>query len=175
MNDAVESIRPELDRSDHSDVHGVWIRRFGICLLGAVVILALFNVFGQRASTSTARAAAADLTVHAPTTVRAGLLFQAKITVVAREDLPKTSLVLSHGWIDGFTMNTNEPSATSEASGPGGALVLSLGSLRAGQTYVQYFEFQVNPTSNSSRRQNVTVESDGAPVVSMTRTMTVFP
>jgi hypothetical protein len=175
MHDAVESIRPEIDRSDRSDVHGVWIRRFGICLLVAVVILALFNVFGQRASTSTARSPVADLTVHAPTTVRAGLLFQGKITIVAHQDLAKASLVLGSGWIDGLTLNTNEPSAASETSGPSGALVLSLGALKAGQTFVQYFDYQVNPTSNSSRRQQMTLESGGTPVVSMTRTMTVFP
>jgi hypothetical protein len=175
MNDAVESIRPELERSDRSDVHGVWIRRFGVGLLAVVVVLALLNVFGQRASTTTARSAAADLTVHAPTRVRAGLLFQGKITIVAHQDLSKSSLVLGSGWLDGITMNTNEPSASTESSGPDGALVLSLGSLRAGQTFVQYFDYQVNPTSNSSRRQGVTLDSDGAPVVSVTRTMTVFP
>jgi hypothetical protein len=175
MHDAVESIRPELDRSDRSDVHAVWVRRLGLCLMAAVVILALFNVFGQRASTLTGRSTEVDLAVHAPTTVRAGLLYQGEFTIVAHQDLTKVTLVLSRGWIDGFTVNTDEPSASSETSTADGGLELSVGSLQAGQTFVQYFDYQVNPTSVSSRRQDATVMSDGAPVVSVTRTMTVLP
>jgi hypothetical protein len=83
--------------------------------------------------------------------------------------------VLSSGWIDGLTLNTNEPSAPSETGGPNGSLVLSLGSLQAGQTFVQYFEYQVNPTSVGSRDQDMTLASDGAPVVSIARTLTVVP
>jgi hypothetical protein len=153
----------------------VWIRRAGITLLAVVVVVALCNVVGQRASSATVHAAAADITVHAPTRVRPGLLFQARVTVVAHETLPKTELVFDKGWIDGLTINTNEPSASNETSAPGGGLSLTVGTLQAGQSYTHYFEYQVNPTSSSGRTQTVTVRSNGVPVVSLSRTLTVIP
>lgn len=175
MHDVIEVIRPELNNSDRSDVHGVWIRRFGLLLLLAVVVLALSNVFGQRATTASAHSTAADLIVHSPTRVRAGLLYQAKITVVARQAIPAASLVLSSGWLDGLTQNTNEPTAPTETSGPGGSVTLTLGRLGPGQTFVQYLDYQVNPTSLSSRSQIVTLRSQGEPIVAVRRTLTVIP
>lgn len=82
---------------------------------------------------------------------------------------------MGSGWVDGLTINTDEPSASTETSGPGGSLVLSLGSLKAGETFVQYFEYQVNPTSVSSRVQQVTLRSRGVDLVSVRRTMTILP
>jgi hypothetical protein len=175
MHDVVEAIRPELDRSDRSDIHGVWIRRFGLLLLFAVPVLALLNVFGQRASTATARSPSADLVVHGPTRVRAGLLYQDTISIVVRQTIPKASLDLSSGWIDGLTQNTNEPSAATQTSGPNGSLILTLGRLPAGQTFVQYLDYQVNPTSVSSRTQTVTLLSGSRSIVSLHRSVTVIP
>jgi hypothetical protein len=175
MPDAIDSLRPQLDRADRSDIHGVWIRRTGIGLLLAVTVAALLNLFGQHASTAGTRSAVADLSVHSPTRVRAGLLYQAKITITAHQALPKAQLVLDNALIDGLTLNTVEPSAPAETSGPGGSLVLTLGRLRAGQTFVQYLDYQVNPTSSGSRHQAVTLKSDGVPVVSVGRSFTVIP
>jgi hypothetical protein len=175
MHDVIEAIRPELDRSDRSDVHGVWIRRCGLLLLLAVSVLALLNVFGQRASTASAHSPAADLVVHGPTRVRAGLLYQVTITVVARQALPHASLELSRGWLDGLTQNTNEPSASGETSGPGGSVIMTIGRLQPGQSFVQYLDYQVNPTSFSSRDQDVTLRNAGVPIATLHRTLTVIP
>jgi hypothetical protein len=175
MPDVIAPLSPDRRHSERAAVYGVWIRRFGVGLLLAVVVVALCNVLGQRASDATVRASAADITVHAPTRVRPGLLFQARVTVVAHQALPKAELVFNKSWIDGLTMNTNEPSASSETSGPDGSLILTLGALQAGQTYTQYFEYQVNPTSFGRRSQTVTVTSNGMPVVSLSRTLTVIP
>ncbi|HWB67151.1 MAG TPA: hypothetical protein VG708_10030 [Mycobacteriales bacterium] len=175
MNDVIEPLLREREATEHSEDRRLWVRRAILTLLFAVSVLALFNVFGQRAGTSTVRSSAADLTVHAPSRVRAGLLFQAKITIVAHRELPKASLVLGNGWFDGLTINTNEPQASSESSGPGGGAILQLGSLSPGETYVHYLEFQVNPTSIGSRTQRVTVRSDGVPLVSFSHGLTVFP
>ncbi len=146
-----------------------------MCLLAAVVVVALSNVVGQRATTAHANAVLAKLEVRAPEAVRAGLLYQAKITVTALQTLPQAQLVLGSGWIDGLTMNTEEPSPSTETSGPSGSLVFDIGTLQQGQAYVQYLEYQVNPTSLSRRSQVVTVMSDKAPVVSLHRTMTIVP
>jgi hypothetical protein len=175
MGDAFEPVRSAQAGADRRGAYDLWIRRGLLAVLLAVVVLALWNVFGQRSGTATARTATADLVVHAPTRVRTGLLFQAKISITAHVTMPKTTLILSSGWIDGLTMNTEEPTPSSQTSGPGGSLDFTLGKLQAGQTFVEYLDYQVNPTSFSSRPQTITVETAGTPVVSLHRTMTIIP
>lgn len=175
MGDAFEPVRSAQRGADRRGGYNLWIRRVFLAVLLVVVILALLNVFGQRASSATAHSATADLVVHSPTTVRSGLLYQAKVTIIAHRTIPSATLILSSGWIDGLTMNTQQPSPSNETSGPGGSLVVSLGKLQAGQTYTQYLAYQVNPTSYSSRPQVATVEAAGTPVVSLRRTMTIVP
>jgi hypothetical protein len=174
MADAIKPIESSR-QSARGDQVGAWVRRAAMCLLAAVVVVALCNVVGQRATEAHASTALATLAVRAPTAVRGGLLFQAKITVTAQQALPNAQLVLNSGWIDGFTMNTEEPSPSNEDSGPGGSLVFDLGSLQAGQSYVEYLEYQVNPTSISRRNQVATVLSNNVKVVSLQRTMTIVP
>jgi hypothetical protein len=175
MGDAFEPVRHAQSGADRHGLWELWIRRASLGLLLAIVVLALCNVFGQRASNATAHNASADLSVRSPARVRTGLLFQAKITVVAHQSLPNAALVLGSGWIDGLTINTAEPTPPTQSSGPGGSLKFGIGALNAGETYTEYFEYQVNPTSSSSRTQTVTLESNGLPIVSVRRTMTVIP
>src|SRR3954454_4753666 len=66
---------------------GLAARRAAMCVLAALVALALLNVFGQRPSTSRAATGAATLVVSAPTTVRGGILFQGRIQVVANRTI----------------------------------------------------------------------------------------
>jgi hypothetical protein len=175
MADALRSIESSRASAERVGRVGVWVRRAAMGALTAVVVVALCNVVGQRATNANANTAAAALEVRSPAAVRAGLLFQAKITVIARQPLSQAQLVLGSGWIDGLTMNTEEPSPSNESSGPNGSLVFDIGSLQPGQSYVEYLEYQVNPTSVSSRDQVVTVTSNNAPVVSLHRTMTIVP
>lgn len=175
MADAVEPVESSLAVNRRHDQLGVWIRRAAMCLLGAVVVVALANVVGQRATTAHAASSQAELAVRAPTAVRPGLLFQAKISITAKRLLPGAKLVLSSGWIDGLTLNTAEPSASTEKSGPDGSLVFDLGTMQPGQTWVEYMEYQVNPTSLSRRTQVVTLLSNTQPVVTLQRTMTIVP
>ncbi|HVT21199.1 MAG TPA: hypothetical protein VHE57_07420 [Mycobacteriales bacterium] len=175
MTEAVKPIESARSSDDRAGRIGLWIRRAAMCLLTAVVGIALANVVGQRATIAHASSPRADLTVRAPDTVRPGLLFQAKISVTAHDALPNAQVVLSSGWLDGMTINTIEPSPSTERSGPGGSLVFDLGALQPGQTWVEYIEYQVNPTSISRRHQTITVLSNTAPVVDLQRTMTVIP
>jgi hypothetical protein len=175
MTDAMQDVLSDRDSAERHIARGTWLRRLAILALVAIVALALANVAGQRASTVHAAAPKVVLTVHSPTAVRAGLLFQAKITVTANTAVPNAHLVLGHGWFDGLTMNTEEPSASTEMSAPDGSVVLYLGSLKAGQSFVQYLEYQVNATSVGQRPQYVAVTSGGQNLVSLTRTMTIFP
>jgi hypothetical protein len=172
MADALEPIQ---SRDPQRDGRRPWVRWIGMTVLTAVVVAALCNVFGQRATTERADEGLARLTVRAPSTVRPGLLFQAKITISVDTTLPDAQLVLSSGWVDGLTLNTEEPSPTNETSGPDGSLVFSIGTLQPGQPYTQYLEYQVDPTSLSRRAQTVTVRSDGTVEASLARNLTIVP
>jgi hypothetical protein len=175
MPDVLQPIRTVREAEERSAPRRVWVRRACCLLLAAVPVLALLNLVGQRAHDSTASSPAATLVVHAPTRVRAGLLYQTKFTIRAREDIKNVTLVLGNGWLDGLTMNTNEPSASSETAGPDGGVALRLGTLNTGQTYVQYFEFQVNPTTVGRRSQSVVLRSGSTQLLALDHTLTVFP
>ena len=175
MSEVMEQVIADRDRTERLDRVGLWIRRASLGVLIAVVVVALLNVVGQRANTTTVSNASATLSVRAPSAVRSGLLFQGRIAVTAHRPLTNAQLVLGRGWIDGLTMNTEEPSASTETSGPNGSLVFSLGPLKAGQTFVQYLEYQVNPTSVGGRNQYVGIRGGGADVISMNHHLTIVP
>lgn len=162
----------------HRDLQGrawhPWVRR---CLLGVVVliaVLALVGVFGQRPSTTRASAAPATLSVSAPDAVRGGLLYQARFTIDADEALSDATLVLSSSWLDGMTVNTIEPGPVNEAS-RNGSLVLSLGHLPAGASYVLFVQFQVNPTTVGRRTLRTELQDGDQPILTITRDLRVFP
>ena len=151
-----------------------WIRRGLFALLPAIGLLALANVFGQHPATTTAGSARADLKIYAPLRVRSGLLYQARFHVTAKQDLKKATLVLDPGWLEGMTLNTLEPSPVSEASA-NGKLSLELGHVPAGQSHLLFLQFQVNPTNVGHRSQNVELFDGNERILTIHRTITVFP
>ena len=132
------------------------------------------DVFGQRPATQIAAAPAASLNVYAPTHLRGGLLFSARFHIYARKDLKRATLVLDPGWAEGMAINTIEPSPVGEAS-RNGKLVLTLGHVRAGATYILFMQLQVNPTNVGRRSQDVALYDRGALLGTIDRTVTVFP
>ena len=110
----------------------------------------------------------------APSRVRGGLLYQARFSVTARKKLDQAELVLARGWIHDLTINTMEPSPTSETS-QDGKLALDLGPIPAGQTYVLYIDYQVNPTNVGRQDQTTTLYDGNRALVTLHRTLTVFP
>jgi hypothetical protein len=162
----------------HRDLEGrqwhPWVRRGLLCLVGVVLALALLDVFGQRPSTDRVDSGPARLEISAPDSVRGGLLFQSRFTIEALQELKDATLVLGPRWLDGLTVNTIEPSPLSEASRDG-KLSLELGHLPAGARYVLYVEYQVNPTTVGRKTQRVELDDGEQPILSATRTLTVFP
>ncbi len=162
----------------HRDLRGrewhPWARRVLLVLVGGILVLALFNVFGQRPSGAEAAGAAAKLKVYAPTRVRSGLLFEGRLTVEARQDLAKATLVLSQGWIEGITINTIEPAPIGEAS-RNGSLSFDLGHVPAGERFVLYMQFQVNPTTVGRRSQDVELYDGERKLLNIHRTITIWP
>jgi hypothetical protein len=152
-----------------------WIRRSLFGLICVVPVLALLNVFGQRPETTTGAAAAAQLSISAPSRVRGGLLYQARFRITpTQKKLAQATLVLAAGWLDGMTINTLEPSPVSETS-IDGKLGLDLGAIPAGRSYVLVIDYQVNPTNVGHRDQTVTLYDGNQALISVHRTITVFP
>ena len=154
--------------------HEVWLRRALLLLFAVVPVLALLNVFGQSASEASATSSVVKLTVRSPTHARGGLLYEARFTIEARQDIKNATLALGGGWANGLTINTIEPSPTDETS-DNGNLSFQLGPLSAGDTYVLHMEFQVNPTTVGSRKQQVALLDGNSPLVSVNRHLTVDP
>ena len=162
----------------HRDLQGrrwhPWLRRGLLGLIALVLVLALFDVFGQETSTTRAEAGAATLSVSAPGAVRGGLLFQARITTEVHTDLRDATLVLNQAWLDGLTVNTIEPSPLNEASRDG-SLAFDLGHLPAGSKHVLYLDYQVNPTTVGSRTLRLELQDGETPVTSLERTLRILP
>jgi hypothetical protein len=126
---------------DREGKRDVFFRRVALAAILVLLALGLFNLFGQRPSTTTAEAPAAKLEVHAPERVRGGLYYQARFRVDAARELKEATLVLDPGWGEGITMNTIVPSPIGEASRDGD-LVFELGRIPSGQKHVFYSSFR---------------------------------
>jgi hypothetical protein len=164
----------ERDRDLVGRAWQIWLRRGLFALLPLVSILALVNLFGQRPSSETVSSAAASLELYAPKRVRSGLLWQARFHVTAREELRKATLVLHPGWLEGMTVNTIEPSPVNEASA-NGRLSLELGHIPAGQSFLLFMDFQVNPTNVGHRPQTVELFDGDKKLLELDRSITIFP
>jgi hypothetical protein len=151
-----------------------WARRVLLALLAAIPVLALIGVFGQKAMRSHVSAPAATLTLSAPTSVRGGLLYQSKITVIAQRKLSQPKLVLGPGFLDNLTIDTIEPGASQELS-RNGSLVLEYGVVPAGQRLTVWIQYQVNPTNVGGRTQRLELDDGVSPIATISRRLTSFP
>ena len=167
-----------VDVDRHRDLEGRDAERRSrwilLTLFCALPVVALFNVFGQRPTTSQAAAPTATLKVFAPTHLRGGLLYMARFHIAARTDLKKATLILSSGWAEGITINTIEPSPIGEGSS-NGKLVFQLGHIPAGNSHILFMEFQVNPTNVGHRAQDVTLADGSTALITLHRNVTIYP
>jgi hypothetical protein len=155
--------------------HHKWAGRAVLALLGVIPLLGLFNVFGQHSSHAEASGSAATLELHAPTAVRGGLIYEARFTIKARNDLKHAALVLASDWLKGMTLNTLEPSPVDETS-ENGSLRLDLGEIPAGNRFdLLLLQYQVNPTTVGRRAQRVSLVDGDAVVATIDRTLRIFP
>ncbi|MFL5964509.1 MAG: hypothetical protein ACJ757_16640 [Gaiellaceae bacterium] len=153
----------------------LWPRWTILGLITVVCALGLLNVFGQRPSTASADTPAGKLTVYAPTKLRGGLLFSARFHITARRELKNATLVLDPGWAEGMSINTIEPSPLGEGS-RNGRLALQLGHVPAGESYILFMQFQVNPTNIAWHRpQNVELDDGDAKVLTVQRDVVIYP
>jgi hypothetical protein len=161
----------------HRDLEGrrgnVW-RRAMLGVLALFLLAGLLNVFGQRPNDATVAARGVSLQLHAPSSLRGGLLYEASFTIHAQRALHHPVIVLSPGWAIAQTINTLEPSPATQTS-QDGAIALGLGPIRAGSTYTLFGEFQVNPTSVGRYPGDVSLYDGNKQLLHIKRTLVVFP
>ena len=174
MTDVPDTIVLKRDRDLEGRGGEIWVRRGLFALVVLVPVLALFNVFGQRPTSARETSPEASLKVYAPTRIRGGLLYEARFTIRAKQEVKQATLVLEPGWLEGTTVNTIEPSPIGEGSHDG-KLVLELGHVPAGQTYALFMQFQVNPTNVGHRSQDVELTDGETHLLTIHRDVTIFP
>ena len=165
-----------LDRRQHVErmSHSAWPRRVLIAVLVAACILALLNVFGQRAIVTRADGSAASLTVQSPERLRGGLVFTSQITVTAHQRISDLRVLLSGGWFRGMTFNGVVPQPNQQTSTADG-VIFDYGSLDAGSALPFWISWQANPVTVGSRSQDVIVYDGNNTLVTMHRPLFVFP
>ncbi len=171
---APEGLTLEHHRDLTGREHRPYARWILLGLLVAVLLLGLLNVFGQNTVVSTAEAAGARLEVDAPRTLRGGLFFQARYRIVAAEEIAAATLVLHPDWLEDVTLNTVEPSPVGEAS-RNGRIAFELGRIAAGDEFLFYLHFQVNPTALGRRSQVVELYDGDRLVTTIERDAFIWP
>src|SRR3954469_20267576 len=171
-----DSLTVERHRDWEGRTYERWLAQVLFALLCLVPLLALFNVFGQAPVSKTVANpnGAATLTLHAPESVRSGLMFEARFEINAKREIKDAVLVLDPGWNEQMTMNTIEPGASSETS-RNGSLALDLGDIPAGKRWTEYIQFQANPVNAGSQSQGVTLYDGNVPLLHLSRTVKVWP
>lgn len=174
MAELPEGLTPERNRDLSGRLASPVYRRVLLCCIAVLPILALLNVFGQRANTSTAHTPSVDVSVTAPSRLRSGLVFQLRVEVRARRKLKELEAVFDRGWWDAMSVNSIVPEPT-ESSSEDGQVVLHYGKLEPDHKFVFWVYFQVNPTNVGKRREDVEVRDDMTPLAHIHRSMTIFP
>ena len=175
----VVDVPDSIDLERHRDLVGRSfsrpVRWVLIGLTSVLLVLGLLNVFGQHPDTLFADSTRAKLEVYAPAHLRGGLLYEARFHVTARQDIKDAYLVLGTGWAEGMSINTIEPSPVSEASNSG-RLSFELGHIGAGKSYIQFMQFQVNPTNVAwNRKQTVWLNDGKDRLLTYSRGVRIFP
>jgi hypothetical protein len=174
MADVPDRIELKTHRDLESWVYNRPIRYVILAVIGAVIVLGLLNVFGQRPSTTTADSPSASLEVFAPEHLRGGLLWEARFTIEAHENLTHAVLQLAPGWLEGMQINTIEPGPIAETS-RNGSLLMTLGPVKKGTHYTLYMQFQVIPTNVGKRSADVVLYDADEKLVTIDRDIKVYP
>jgi hypothetical protein len=167
-----------IDQARHQDLSGrarhVWWRRAALTMLAVLPVLGLLNVFGQRASPDTTNSAGAALVIDSPARVRGGLVFTTEITITPHQPLHDARLYLDSGWFKGMALNGVSPQPASQGA-RGRWQVWDFGHLAAGVAFTVWISWQANPTNPGRHPQDVALYDGGIQLMTVHRTLTVFP
>lgn len=174
MAELPEGLTPERNRDLRGHLASPVYRRVLLCCIAALPILALLNVFGQHATTSTAHTSAVDVSVTAPARLRSGLIFQVRVEIRSHRKIKELEAVFDRGWWDAMSVNSIVPEPAEESSDEG-SVVLDYGKLEPNDKLVFWIYVQVNPTNAGKRREDIEIRDDMAPLAHIHRSMTIFP
>ncbi len=169
-----DQLDPRANRDREGTAWRAWARRFLLAAFALVSVLGLLDVFGQQPSTARAGGPSANVALQMPGAVRGGLIFQMRVTIEATKQIDSLRLVMDPSLYDGMTFNTMFPSAVAETDREGRP-VYQYGTLPKGSRFVVWFQLQVNPTNIGRRGATVEVDDGTTPLVTVHRTLTVFP
>ena len=137
-------------------------------------VAALLNVFGQEPNTSSASGPPASLQINGPSDVRGGLIFEARLDVLARREIREPRLILDRGWFESLTLNTTEPEPSEEAT-DNGRVVMSFDTIPADRSLVVWLQFQANPTNLGRQDQDVELYDGTTKLLHAEHSLTIFP
>lgn len=167
-----------IDRARHQDLNGrgghVWWRRGTLVIVAAIPVLGLLNIFGQHAEPDTYQSAAATLLINSPAHVRGGLIFTTEIAITPHQPLHDTRLYLDSGWFQSMSLNGVSPQPANQ-NAQGRWQIWDYGPIRAGVTFRVWISWQTNPTNLGRHAQNVELYDGGIHLMTVQRTLTVFP
>ena len=152
----------------------IWLQRGVLLVMAAFVAAALANVFGQVPSTVHAQSPSARMELYAPDSLRGGLLYETRLRIHAYVDIKQAIVRLDGGWLEGYTLNSLEPTPLGQASSKG-KLIFTLGHIPAGDTYTLYMEFQTNATNVGIHHQGIVLLDGQQRLAELKRSVTTYP
>jgi hypothetical protein len=166
--------RLDRQRQLEREHHTLLPRRVALSLLALLCGVGLLNGFGQRTTVSRADGAAASISVSSPERVRGGLVFTSEYVVVAHQKLGDARVKLASGWFHGMTFNGVAPQPSNQASGEDG-VTFDYGPVDAGQSMPFWISWQADPTTLGFQSQDVVLSDGATQLLSIHRTLLVFP
>jgi len=174
MAGAPQTLTLKTNRDRRNWWQSIWIRRLLLVFPVTLILLALFDLFGQRPATTSVTTSAARLTVVAPTHARSGLIYAARFRIEAVRSLKRATLVIAPGWADGYTVNGQAPQPLTQGSS-NGRLNYGFGHIPAGQRLTFWLSLQVNPTTLGHHNQTVWLYDGATELAVIRRTIFIFP
>lgn len=171
-----EVIRPDGIEPRHiHEAHGSGMMTWGgVVLLGAVMLLALFGVFGSE-STLSAAGEGVQLTVEGPERIRSGEYFEMMFTIETEREIRDAVLSVDADLWHDLTINTMLPTPTEEGF-EDGSFDFHYGALPPGTRLLVKVDGQVNPDYPPGPNQGAIDITDGpSTLASVDYTITVLP
>jgi hypothetical protein len=167
-----------IDRARHCELAGrsrhVWLRRAFLLLVAALPVLGLCNVFGQASETTSFTSAAATIVVTSPVHYRGGLLFTTEIVITPHTHVKDAKLRLGNGWFENMSVNAVTPQP-SEQTASGSWQIWDFGPRPADVPVHVWIAWQTNATNVGRHTEPIALYDGPTPLVTGTRTVTVFP